>query len=838
MRLILILALASPLLAADGTFEDKFERDKIAPWSGSGGWSIVPEPGNAANRVLQYSTDKGSGGTLHLPGRKWGDAVASARMKITTERNQAFHVKLICRADGKCDYALNARSTGPYLIERTGTRFTGVGPVGGFTVKNQQWYRLSIKCAGPVIECKVTNEGNPGEAGVARYWDEAHQAGGIKLAIHRYGKEPFTVIFDDVKVEPLSAKSVRAGRTCTIRSDELRLDFDTLTGRFDVTDLRSGHTWRQSIRGSALPGVQDVQRSDDGRSLTAQLDTPAGRMKLALAIEPHAEVLVSIKPVENRWAALAYPMAFMPSPKDAYVLPVDEGVLLPATDVNRPRAAGLYRYGQGSLIMPWFGILDETNGMMWLIETPFDFHVALRRARPDGPERLVGFVRWDPSKVGVRYERRLRLCFFDKGGYVAMAKRYREHRIAEGTFRTVEAKAKEIPNVRKLVGAINILDHTPARDAKHGDDLIDWMIANGIRRALYSTGGRQSRIDKALKAGYVVNRYDNVIDIAGPKVMEARPHMKKWKNHQQTEGYPDECYVRRDGSFQPGWSYPINVKAALAGDVQTVRGYYRCSACKLQWLKRRIPEEIKKHGYTVRFIDVETAVAPFECYSSKHPLTREQDMKQRIGLFDYLRSLGQICSSEGGADWAHHALHYTEGSLTLSHFGWLRGVYVGTMPFSVNEKNPDYFKSNLDPRWRLPLHELVWHDCTFMTWRWNHSPNRWHERDMWDLWDLVHILNAQMPIIVARADGLPDYGDRILQTYRNVCVATLEKVGGVEMTDHTWLTPDRMVQQTTFANGYRVVVNFRDKEAYRCEDGVAVKARGFRVWQRGSVGPQ
>jgi len=78
------------------------------------------------------------------------------------------------------------------------------------------------------------------------------------------------------------------------------------------------------------------------------------------------------------------------------------------------------------------------------------------------------------------------------------------------------------------------------------------------------------------------------------------------------------------------------------------------------------------------------SVAPMvarACLGASEPmLLHQDDIDARIKLFDYLRSLGQACGSEGSADWAAPALHYQEGSLTLTRIGGIPGIYVGTAP--------------------------------------------------------------------------------------------------------------------------------------------------------------
>jgi len=48
------------------------------------------------------------------------------------------------------------------------------------------------------------------------------------------------------------------------------------------------------------------------------------------------------------------------------------------------------------------------------------------------------------------------------------------------------------------------------------------------------------------------------------------------------------------------------------------------------------------------------------------------------------------------------------------------------------------------------------------------------------------------------------------------------------MTDHRFLTPDKDVQQTTFANGVTVTVNFGEKP-FRLPDGKEIEPMGYHV---------
>lgn len=616
----------------------------------------------------------------------------------------------------------------------------------------------------------------------------------------------------------------RAGaRMVALQSATLRVDFDTSSGCFEILDLRNGGKWPMAPPGEAPANVADVRVGGGRRGLTAKLQTAAGAAELSLEIQEPAELLVRLKPAQpGRWAEVAYPSPLRPPSRQAeLVLPTDEGAILPAAGVGIPRLLGDYTYHQFGYLMPWFGFVEGERGVMAMAETPDDLSIRVGKAGQPNPLLTAGVV-WLPSRNGLRYERRLRFCVLDRGGYVAMAKRYRKWLVDRGRFRTLADKAKELPAVGKLIGAVDVYDHSP------GDEVLNWMITNGIRRALYSGPRRKANNEKALAAGYLTARYNNYASIATPELLAAW-NAKPNPGHHFLCACMDEVFVRRDGSPQPGFAIPFGATGGVVAPdrLKTVRDAYRCSAAKLAWLRKTLPNEAEEQALAALFLDVETASPPTECYSKKHPLTRTDDIRERTRLFDYLRSIGQLAGSEGGADWAAPALHYQEGSLTLNRLNYLKGIYVGTAPFDLPD---EYIAAQFDMARRAPLHKLVYHDSVLMTWRWNHTPNRWARgAEYWDDWDLLHILYGGMPIFVVDKPNIERKGDRILQSCRNIG-GVLEKTGGSEMLSHRFVTVDRQVQETRFDNGWAVRVNFGKAGAYSGE-GHRLGPKSFEAYR-------
>ena len=98
---------------------------------------------------------------------------------------------------------------------------------------------------------------------------------------------------------------------------------------------------------------------------------------------------------------------------------------------------------------------------------------------------------------------------------------------------------------------------------------------------------------------------------------------------------------------------------------------------------------------------------------------------------------------------------------------------------------------------------------------------------------MMNILFGTAPLVcmhpkAGNVIGTPEWEtvkDRYLQTYRNVC-GWHEQIGFDEMTDHRFLSKDRLVQETRFSSGQAVVVNF-GSEAWDDLRGFAVPGSSF-----------
>jgi hypothetical protein len=237
-----------------------------------------------------------------------------------------------------------------------------------------------------------------------------------------------------------------------------------------------------------------------------------------------------------------------------------------------------------------------------------------------------------------------------------------------------------------------------------------------------------------------------------------------------------------------------------------------------------VPAELKTHAYRCRFIDTTTASPWRECYHPDHPMTRSDSKHWKMELLRYMsEQMKLVTGSETGHDAAVPYVHYFEGMLSLGPY---RVPDAGRNMGKILDEVPERVaKFQVGHKYRLPLWELVYHDCVVAQWYWGDYNNKLPA--LWGKRDLFNILYGTPPMFMFNRQVWRQNKDRFAHSYEKVC-PVVRAVGYAEMTDHRFLTRDRDVQQTTFANGVTITVNFRDK-SYSLPDGEKVEAMGYHV---------
>jgi len=445
------------------------------------------------------------------------------------------------------------------------------------------------------------------------------------------------------------------------------------------------------------------------------------------------------------------------------------------------------------------------RGMMAIVETPDD--AAVRVPRLDG--RLHLAPEWVPQKGRFGPPRRIRYVFFDDGGYVAMAKRYRQHAQAAGLLKTLAEKRKENPNVDLLIGAVNVWcwDREPAAMCRR-------MREAGIDRILWSNQAKPGQIEDMNGLGVLTSRYDIYQDVMDPANF---PTLQWVHPDWTTEGWPKDLCLQADGRWERGWQVE-------AKDGSMVPCGVLCDRQAVAYARRRIPAELKTHPYRCRFIDTTTASPWRECYDPNHPMTRTES---RTVKMDLLACVSRDCKLVTGSETGHEAavpyVHYFEGMLSLGPY---RVPDSGRDMMRIWDEVPDEVaKFQTGHTYRLPLWELVYHDCVVAQWYWgdynNKLPAVWDRRDLWNA------LYGTGPMFMFDRQRWEKNRERFAKSYRTAAPIA-RATGYQEMLWHRWLTEDHAVQQTRFAGGVTVTVNF-GRQPCKLPDGTALGPLQHRV---------
>jgi hypothetical protein len=199
-------------------------------------------------------------------------------------------------------------------------------------------------------------------------------------------------------------------------------------------------------------------------------------------------------------------------------------------------------------------------------------------------------------------------------------------------------------------------------------------------------------------------------------------------------------------------------------------------------------------------------------------MTRSQSREGKMKLLKLVGDSGLVCGSETGHEASVPFCDYFEGMLSIGPY---RVPDSGRNMLRIwNEVPEQVAKYQVGESYRLPLWELVYHDCVVAQWYWgdynNKLPSIWRKRD------LFNALYGTPPMYLFDQAQWQEKKAAFAASYK-VAQPVARATGYAEMTDHRILTPDRKVQQAIFANGVTVTVNF-GAQPYQTPQGATIPA--------------
>lgn len=567
-----------------------------------------------------------------------------------------------------------------------------------------------------------------------------------------------------------------------INNGTLEVRYAESTNAIKIIDLRNGRVYTQSSYPTDDSAILDTD--NDELVISTKIKKLDVKIKINLLVESPSEVkiVLSAPSVTKLTSSISFPNRFESKPGESLLIPRGEGQLWPVEDKSFS--------GWWHVDLNFTGCIDLKTGSGYQIiyETPFDVQTTVTAYRG----LMTLGTNWLPSKGAFSYDRIISYRFYDKGGYVAMAKDYKERTKHLGYQIPFSEKVKDRPDLLKLKGAVDLW---PMSSDVKTEDFIRYLKLLGIKRAFVSLGtgwqgpdGVADLIDFINSKGYLTSRYDIYTDI-----WNEADYPPSWV---RIDGFPQDIIKGPKGELQKGW--------VIKHNGSEYQGYYACANTHAAVANARISDDLSINRYNSRFIDVTTASSLYECYDSSHPTTREEDAKARQELLALMsRNFKLVTGSEQSREWAMGVTDFGEGTMSVRYtdnagYDWM----------TPEELTPAYAKENSDGALRIPLVSLIYHEGHMSTWYTGDGYQK--VPDAWKSKELLNILYGSMPLWMF--DGLlwDERKSDFVSSYQNVNTV-FEEVAFDELLNHTFLTDDRKVQSTTFSSGVKVYGNFGEK---------------------------
>ena len=309
-----------------------------------------------------------------------------------------------------------------------------------------------------------------------------------------------------------------------------------------------------------------------------------------------------------------------------------------------------------------------------------------------------------------------------------------------------------------------------------------------------------------VKAGYLVAPYDSYETAIKPG---QRPD---WASAQLGKVAFETCgVIQKDGTTKSGFQ-------------QT--GYYTNTLCVTPIFKARIPAVAKAAGYNSWFLDVYASGMVFDDYRPGHEMTMVQNASANSEVSRWIsQSLQMPTGSEDGKAVTTGGILFAHGMQTPV-IGWgdpdlqknktspyyMGDWYPSTQPsvfFKPTPMKESYRALYFKPENRLPLYQSVFHGSVITTHHWLYDnlklSNVVVERE------LAQLLYNVPPLYHLSADTLKTRLP-ILQKHDTFFRPLHEALALMTMDRFEWLSDDRLIQQTSFSDGSRLIANF-DKVA-------------------------
>jgi hypothetical protein len=479
-------------------------------------------------------------------------------------------------------------------------------------------------------------------------------------------------------------------------------------------------------RGNTLSLMTKLRRNGEDLGLGIRfdislVDKPAG-LRVRYGVAGKSDWAVeSVKMLEDSFGTTEADNGYLVEPRRL-------GEMIPVAGAL-PRSRPLQTYS--NITMAMYGLVKQNSGLLLAWPHP-QTTVTMKIDWPQS--ELVPGTRMGSAAITLYGDaREFTIHPVGRGGYVAIAKAYRQVAKRNGWLMTWADKRKAFPSVDQMFGAADFKPFTfvrtitskrhPGPERTHVGFTFDetaqcarhWHEDLGIDRAM------------VVLAGWIHRGYDN----QHPDILPAAPecggnealaqaaqtikaqgflfglHDNYQDMYRDAPSY-DESFINKDAHGR------IKQGGCWAGG----QAYQVCAIKQVELAKRpqNLPAVAKLFGPTVYFIDTVFAWGLVTCEDPAHPMTRYDDMVWKSRLCDVAKEHFGLFGSEEGREWAVPHADYLEGLLGFKREATKRDNVI-------------------------PLFELVYGDCVNIN---THQSDRLGPGSAKPMLD--HTLYAEMPV--------------------------------------------------------------------------------------------
>lgn len=337
---------------------------------------------------------------------------------------------------------------------------------------------------------------------------------------------------------------------------------------------------------------------------------------------------------------------------------------------------------------------------------------------------------------------------------------------------------------------------------------------------LYGSSARPEVVSRARELGFLVGPYDSYHSVHSPAALPD----DTWETAQFDQfAFESGRVVKAPGRRQSGFKG---------------RGFHLAPTAAWPYVRKRVQLVRERNDYSAWFIDCDATAECFDDYHPLHPGTRVDDTQSRRHRLRWLiEEQGLVVGSEGGSVLFSDVIHFGHGVHT---------PYIGHLHPGFRDRESPYYLGRhwppdspeqsfkpvplpeglrlpyFDPTLRIPLYQAAIGDQVIATHHWSFDSLKLS--NLAKTRALLEILYAVPPMYHLNREMWPKRKEAILHhvsfwgpLHRFVALRPLSSF--------TWLTEDRMVQQTAFGSGetkVSVTVNF---DANAWEDLPPLSAR-------------